>query len=57
MGGVLRGIASSTYLMYASLQIPCAAEPINKIDSFINQKYHIFLLIKAMTQDEDREEK
>ncbi len=39
MGGVLRGIAASTYSKYASTPIPCAAEPINKIDAFINQKY------------------
>jgi hypothetical protein len=57
MGRVLRGIAASTYAKYASTPIPCAAGPINKIDAFINQKYHIILLIKGMTQVEDREEK
>ena len=57
MGAVLRGIAASTYVKYASTPIPCAAEPINKIDSFINQKYQNILLIKDMTQVEDREEK
>jgi hypothetical protein len=35
----------------------CLDVRINKIDAFINQKYHIILLIKGMTQVEDREEK
>jgi len=51
MGGVLRGIASSTYSKYASLQILCAAAPINKFDSFINQKYQIFLVKRCGNLD------
>ena len=44
MGGVLRGIGASTYTKYASTPIPCAAEPINKTDSFINQKYQMLFM-------------
>jgi len=49
MGGVLRGIASSTYAKYASSQIPCAALPINKSDAFINQKHQILNFMKIFT--------
>ena len=43
MGGVLRGIAASTYSKYASTPIPCAAEPINKIDALKNQKQQLLI--------------
>jgi hypothetical protein len=50
MDSVLRGIASSTYAKYASSQIPCAALPINKSDTFINQKHQISIFMKILTK-------